>query len=355
MQARRRIGLGMAPLLIAPLALGVAVWLYTQSFWRISSWHGVIGLMGIHALLTLALERSLVATSLRPDWRYRSSFLVSAGVSASFFGGRLGLPVQSVSLIYLSLAVLGAFLGGLLATGSSGSLWEDNSPPTEPIRDEVYQHHVKVIGVPLPEPPLKRAFDIGLALLGLVASAPVWLVSAFLIWIEDPGPLLFVKNSVGKGGMNFHQFKLRTMVREAENSTGPVLATEKDERILAVGRFLRKTALDELPQLINILWGEMSFVGPRPQRTVLVRGYLEEMPEYAERHRVLPGLAGLAQVAGDYYLTPRQKLRFDRLYIRHRSLGLDLKLIILAFAIAFWFRWQEDWKGHLPRKWLRWI
>jgi lipopolysaccharide/colanic/teichoic acid biosynthesis glycosyltransferase len=159
---------------------------------------------------------------------------------------------------------------------------------------------------------------------------------------------------VGKGGANFHQFKLRTMVREAENNTGPVLASEEDERVLGVGRLLRKTALDELPQLINILRGEMSFVGPRPQRTVLVHGYLETMPEYAERHRVLPGLAGLAQVAGDYYLTPRQKLRFDRLYIRHRSLGFDLKLIGLACMITFWFRWKKDWNGRLPRQWYRW-
>ena len=355
MQARRRIGLGTAAFFIAPLALGVTIWLYTQSFWRISAWHGVAGLLTVHALLTLALERALIATSLRQDWRFRSAFLISAGVSAYFFVGRLGSPVLPVSWIYLSLAVLGAFLGGVLGTASSESLWEDNSPPSEHIRNEVHQYHVEVIGVPPPEPPLKRAFDIGLALLGLVASAPVWLACSFLIWIEDPGPLLFVKNSVGKGGVNFHQFKQRTMVREAENSTGPVLATEKDERVLAVGRFLRKTALDELPQLINILRGEMSFVGPRPQRTVLVRGYLEEIPEYAERHRVLPGLAGLAQVAGDYYLSPRQKLRFDRLYIRYRSLGFDLKLIVLAFAIAFWFRWQEDWRGRLPRKWLRWV
>jgi lipopolysaccharide/colanic/teichoic acid biosynthesis glycosyltransferase len=97
----------------------------------------------------------------------------------------------------------------------------------------------------------------------------------------------------------------------------------------------------------------MSFVGPRPQRTVLVHEYLEAIPEYAERHRVLPGLAGLAQVAGDYYLTPRQKLRFDRLYIQHASLGFDLKLLFLAFLIAFWYRWRKDWDGKLPRWLLR--
>jgi lipopolysaccharide/colanic/teichoic acid biosynthesis glycosyltransferase len=143
------------------------------------------------------------------------------------------------------------------------------------------------------------------------------------------------------------------MVLGAEDHTGPVLSELGDRRILRVGRLLRKTALDELPQLINILVGEMSFVGPRPQRTVLVLGYLKSMPEYAERHRVLPGLAGLAQVAGDYYLTPRQKLRFDRLYIGHSSLGFDLKLLLLAFLITFWFRWKRDWGGRLPRRYFR--
>jgi lipopolysaccharide/colanic/teichoic acid biosynthesis glycosyltransferase len=145
------------------------------------------------------------------------------------------------------------------------------------------------------------------------------------------------------------QFKFRSMVQGAEEHTGPVLAAEGDERVLLAGKFLRKTALDELPQLVNILRGEMSFVGPRPQRTVLVHAYLEEMPEYTERHQIVPGLAGLAQVAGDYYLTPRQKLRLDRLYIRHSGLGFDIKLLALSFLIAFWYRWQPGWKGRLPR------
>ena len=236
---------------------------------------------------------------------------------------------------------------------SSERWWENNSPPSERIQEEVHQLHLEIIGEPGPNPLSKRLFDFALALFGLIFSAPIWLVSAVLVWVEVPGPILFVKNSVGKGGINFRQFKFRTMVPGAEESTGPVLASEEDERVLLVGRILRKTALDELPQLINILRGEMSFVGPRPQRTILVHGYLETIPEYAERHRVLPGLSGLAQVAGDYYLTPRQKLRFDRLYINHASLGFDLKLLCLAFLIAFWFRWQKGWDGRLPRGLLR--
>jgi lipopolysaccharide/colanic/teichoic acid biosynthesis glycosyltransferase len=241
----------------------------------------------------------------------------------------------------------------LLATALNDGLWEDNSPPSHDLSREVQFRHQAVIGRPARTPVSKRVFDNTLALIGAVLSAPVWILSAFLVWFEDPGPLFFIKNSVGKGGVNFHQFKFRTMVLGAEDSTGPVLSREADGRVLRVGRVLRKTALDELPQLLNILSGQMSFVGPRPQRTVLVNGYLEDMPEYAERHRVLPGLAGLAQVAGDYYLTPRQKLRFDRLYIRHASLGFDIKLLFLAFSIAFWYRWRKDWNGRVPRSLLK--
>jgi lipopolysaccharide/colanic/teichoic acid biosynthesis glycosyltransferase len=349
----RRTNLGAAVFLLAATAVLVVIWLAMQSAWQEFTWRGATGLLVLHALLTLATARLMAFTALRRVWQYRAAFVISAGFYVSYFGWRLVFLDGIASWANLSAALLGAFLGGLLATSLEYHLWEDNSPPSERIRLEVYQRHQQVIGVPQAEPVLKRAFDVCLAGLGLVASTPVWLVSAFFIWIEDPGPLLFVKNSVGKGGVNFHQLKLRTMVREAENSTGPVLSSEEDERVLVIGRLLRKTALDELPQLINILRGEMSFVGPRPQRTVLVRSYLESMPEYAERHTVLPGLAGLAQVVGDYYLTPRQKLRFDRIYIRYRSLGFDLQLIILAFLVAFWFRWQKDWDGRLPRKWVR--
>jgi len=349
----RQMSLIAAAFLIASAGLAVIIWIYALSSSALAVWLRSTILVFLHALLVFLLEKALVAASLRRDWRYRSAFLLSAGVYLGIFTWQLVSPLHAVDWAGLGTAIFGAFLGGLLATSLNEHLWEDNSPPSEHIQAEVYQRHVQVIGSPEAEPLLKRAFDISLALLGLLLSAPVWLLAAFLIWIEDPGPLLFVKNSVGMGGANFHQLKLRTMVREAENNTGPVLAGEEDERVLVVGRLLRKTALDELPQLINILRGEMSFVGPRPQRTVLVHGYLENMPEYTERHRVLPGLAGLAQVAGDYYLTPRQKLRFDRLYIRQRSLGFDLKLILLAFAMAFWFRWQKGWDGHLPRNWFR--
>jgi lipopolysaccharide/colanic/teichoic acid biosynthesis glycosyltransferase len=131
-----------------------------------------------------------------------------------------------------------------------------------------------------------------------------------------------------------------------------VWAEKEDQRLLRIGSVLRRTALDELPQLANILAGQMSLVGPRPQRTVLVADYLRRLPAYADRHRLPPGLAGLAQVAGHYYLTPLQKLRFDRLYLEHAGLGFDLKLIAVAFAVVFWLRWRQGWNGRLPRSWL---
>jgi lipopolysaccharide/colanic/teichoic acid biosynthesis glycosyltransferase len=233
----------------------------------------------------------------------------------------------------------------------TAALWEDNQPPGEEIRQQVLEAHRAF--PPLPTPLAKRACDVALALIGIIVSSPIWLLFSILIWLEDPGPVLFVKNSVGRGGVNFRQLKFRTMVRQAERETGPVLAGEGDLRVLRVGRLMRKTALDELPQLINILLGEMSFVGPRPQRTVLVRDYLRAMPEYAERHRVAPGLAGLAQVAASYYITPRQKLRLDRLYVRHAGLGLDLRLLAIAFLLVFYLRWRPGWNGRLPRGWLR--
>lgn len=334
------------------LILVVIIWLslgQVLQSGKMNTWWGVV-LIILFTVLAMAIERSLVSMQFSIEWRYRSAFLGAMGVILVAFWIARG---AGFSLWWLIFATLGAFLGCILATHFNEGLWENNSPPSEEITQDVYQQHQALIGHPDSVPVLKRAFDIMLAAVGAILSFPIWLLSIFVIWLEDPGPLLFVKNSVGRGGMNFHQYKLRTMVRGAEDATGPVLASEKDERILGMGYLLRKTALDELPQLLNILQGEMSFVGPRPQRTILVQGYLGEMPEYAQRHRVLPGLAGLAQVAGDYYLTPRQKLRFDRLYIKYTSLGFDLKLIFLAFMITFWYRWQKDWDGRLPRKLLR--
>ncbi len=304
----------------------------------------------IQSIGAILIERYLALSTLDRGWRLRLAFILPFLVfflGGTFFYNELSWKIP---LGWYLMALLGVSAGALLSTGFSMPLWENNYPPSQQVVDEVFQRHRVEIGEPAPNPPGKRAFDVSLAFFGLIFSSPLWLLISLLLWLEDPGPIFFVKNSVGKGGRNFHQYKFRTMVAGAESDTGPILASEGDERVLFSGRLLRKTALDELPQLINILKGEMSFVGPRPQRTVLVRDYLDEIPSYAERHLVLPGLAGLAQVAGDYYLTPRQKLRFDRLYVRYASLGFDIKLLCLGFLIAFWYRWKPGWNGRLPRR-----
>ena len=333
------------------LLLGVA-WLYTSRavVSKPLFLTGAMIIIALHGLLVVAGERLLAYTRISPPWRYRLALLISASIALAYWFLLILVTNHRIPWIWIVVAFAGTLAGGLMITWLREPLWEDNSPTSALIQAEVQKHHFEYLGVPDGSSASKRIFDFGLALVGLILSAPIWLLIVFLVWFEEPGPVLFVKNSVGLGGVNFHQFKFRTMVRGAEKSTGPVLASEVDGRVLLIGRLLRKTALDELPQLLNILRGEMSFVGPRPQRTVLVYGYLQDIHEYAERHRVLPGLSGLAQVAGDYYLTPMQKLRFDRLYICHSSLGFDLKLLSLAFLITFWYRWQNGWDGRLPRR-----
>lgn len=312
--------------------------------------------------VTFSLDKSLRILNVSSAWRYRFAFLIAAStILFSLFISKIFLNQLEVNvfenftllLILIVISIFSAFAGGLAATAVECGLWENNSPPSKQIESSVLNTHIKIIGVPGPEPLANRVFDYILAISAVVLTFPIWAFISLIIWLERPGPILFIKNSVTKGGRNFHQYKFRTMTPGAEMDTGPVLSQEGDNRVLNFGRILRKTALDELPQLVNILSGEMSFVGPRPQRTVLVEGYLQVLPEYANRHKVLPGLSGLAQVAGDYYLTPRQKLRFDLLYIRYRSLGFDIKLLFLAFMIAFFYRWQKDWDGRLPRRLLR--
>jgi len=334
------------------LASAAATWLLPLTTIGWPARLAILLLMSLaHASLAFSIIRLDGRTDgKRPPWAYRLGLGVSAVLGLSRAATFLTDPATSIAI--LLAAVFGSFAGSLEATHRDVALWEDNFPPPEALAERVRSRHEARLG-PLPKTPwAKRAFDLTLAAIGGVLALPVLFLILLAIWLEDPGPLFFVKNSIGRGGRSFRQWKIRTMVRSAEAETGPVLASESDERVLWTGRWLRKTALDELPQILNILQGSMSFVGPRPQRTVLVDAYLERLPEYADRHAVAPGIAGLAQVAGHYYLTPRQKLRFDRLYVAHAGLGFDLKLVAIAFATVFWLRWRPGWNGRLPRSWL---
>jgi lipopolysaccharide/colanic/teichoic acid biosynthesis glycosyltransferase len=184
----------------------------------------------------------------------------------------------------------------------------------------------------------KRPFDLGILLVAYVLLFPIWLflwiALPLAIWISDRGPIFYAQTRSGKDGKPFKIVKFRTMIMNAERATGPVWATDDDPRVTGFGRFLRRFRLDELPQVINILKGEMSLVGPRPERPELVDEFSKDVPAFATRNLVRPGFAGLAQVRGRYSTTPRNKLRYDHLYIQTLTPLLDIKLMFLAVFVV---------------------
>ena len=194
---------------------------------------------------------------------------------------------------------------------------------------------------------IKRTFDCALSGVGLFISAPLWALIALAIKREDGGPVLYRQERVGLGGRVFDALKFRSMVPDAESKTGPVQAAENDLRVTRVGRLLRSTAMDELPQLWNIFAGDMSFVGPRPLRPgeVETRGdgqlvRLDQIPGYAARHSIRPGLTGLTQVYAARDISRTSKFRLDRIYLKRASFWLDLKLILLSFWITARGSWE---------------
>ena len=180
---------------------------------------------------------------------------------------------------------------------------------------------------------LKRSIDIVISLVGLVVLAPVYLTAMLAIRLDSPGPVLYRQIRVGQGGRCFELIKLRTMVDRAEEQTGPVLASRNDSRITRVGRWLRAFRIDEIPQLVNVLRGEMSIVGPRPERPEFVQEFRKTIEGYDLRHLVKPGITGLAQVYGDYDAAAEDKLRFDLVYVFLWNPVLELKIILQTIGI----------------------
>lgn len=199
-----------------------------------------------------------------------------------------------------------------------------------------------------PIPWAKRALDVALSGAGLIVSAPIWAVLATLIKLEDGGPVFFSQDRVGEGGRLFPALKFRSMIPDAEARVGALQAAEGDVRVTRIGRIMRVTAMDELPQLWNIFRGDMSFVGPRALRPgeIEVRGSgehvaMEDIPGCAERHSVRPGLTGIAQIFAPRDATRRHKFKFDLIYIENQSFWLDVRLIALSFWITFRGRWEH--------------
>ncbi|HEY9421639.1 MAG TPA: sugar transferase, partial [Thermoanaerobaculia bacterium] len=182
--------------------------------------------------------------------------------------------------------------------------------------------------------PLKRVLDLSAGSVLLLAASPVMALCALAVRATSPGGILYRQTRVGRGQRPFTLYKLRTMRLDAEAESGEVLAQPGDSRLTSIGGFLRRFRLDELPQLFNVLQGTMSLVGPRPERPGFVQAYLKEVPGYAERFSLAPGLTGLAQVNGDYYSSPQNKLRYDLAYMANWSLWLDVSILLRTVKIV---------------------
>lgn len=183
----------------------------------------------------------------------------------------------------------------------------------------------------------RGAAERGLALILLLALCPLLLFLAALVRLTSPGPAFYTQVRLGRNGRHFHILKLRTMTHNCESVTGPLWSGPRDPRITHVGRFLRDTHLDELPQLVNVLRGEMSLIGPRPERPEIIHELELEVPEYRRRLLVLPGVTGLAQMhlSADVDLSSvQQKVKYDLYYVEHFSLALDLRILC---ATGFYF------------------
>lgn len=191
----------------------------------------------------------------------------------------------------------------------------------------------------------KRPLDLTVLFVSHVLLAPflvlLWSVIPMLIWLDDRGTAFYRQKRVGKDGRVFTILKFRTMVADAEKATGAAWAMPNDPRVTWIGKLLRRTALDELPQTLSIWKGDMSLVGPRSERPELHQRFAQEVPAWEKRVQVRPGLTGLAQVKGEYNLPPAEKLRYDLEYIRKMNVFLDLKLLVLSLLNTLVGRWDR--------------
>lgn len=203
-------------------------------------------------------------------------------------------------------------------------LWQIDDLPTQRVSRMLLTLEQRV---------LKRSLDLVVAIIAIIILLPVMIVTAIAVKLDSPGPALYAQVRVGRNGKLFKVHKFRSMRQDAEAKSGPILASENDPRITRLGRFIRATRLDELPQLFDVLAGNMSIVGPRPERPFFVERFIAEKPEYAYRHNVKPGITGLAQIAGKYNTTAYDKLVYDLIYIQNFSVINDLTLMLQTFKV----------------------
>lgn len=201
------------------------------------------------------------------------------------------------------------------------------------IADDIPMQRITRLLLTVEQKILKRMLDIAVSIPAIIILLPLMALTAIAIKADSRGPVIYSQERVGQYGKTFKVYKFRSMKQDAEAQSGPVLAKEGDSRITKVGRFIRATRIDELPQLFNVLKGEMSIVGPRPERPFFVEQFIKEKPEYAYRHNVKPGITGLAQIAGKYNTTAYDKLIYDLIYIQEVSIKTDLIIMLQTLKV----------------------
>ena len=173
----------------------------------------------------------------------------------------------------------------------------------------------------------KRLFDIVFSVIAIILTFPLMIIISIMIKVDSKGKVIYKQKRITKNGKEFIMYKFRTMIENAEKDTGPILAKEDDERITKIGKILRKTRLDELPQFFNVLKGDMSIVGPRPERKEIIEKIIKDVPDYRKREQVKAGITCIAHVKGDYYTKPETRLMYDKEYIKNWSMKNDIKII----------------------------
>ena len=272
-----------------------------------------------------------------------------AAITTRYGGGLLAEPGDPVDLARKILTLHGdRGLCGRLGARSRRAALEFDRRLQVRRYDTLFREVARALPIVVRPPLAKRPFDLFLSGLGLLGSAPLWALIALSIKLDDRGPVFYGQERVGRGGGRFWSWKFRSMVEHADRRFGPRQAREGDSRVTRVGRVLRATAMDELPQLWNIVTGDMSFVGPRALRPEEIEGSgdgtlapLAKVPGYEARHRVRPGLTGLAQVYAPRDVPRRHKFRLDVLYIKRQTFWLDMKLITLSFWITLRAKWEH--------------
>lgn len=301
--------------------------LLTAEFWQLSIRtfarlfaYSFFGVIIVHQIFIYFVR------SLSKEARLRLAFIVVPGtllVTSMVYRA----PIFPLA-IYAFIG--GAFLGILWETRKVFSLIEANATPNQDIIDKVLkQHtHIQLIDPYSFNHILKRFFDRVFSLFFLIILSPILLFVSVIIWLNDPGPIILAKSVTGFGGHTFREYKLRSMIKRAEEKTGAVQSGLHDPRVIWIGKMIRRLHIDEIPQFVNVLRGEMSFVGPRPEKTICVVDFLKEVKGYAKRHSVLPGITGWAQIHHTYYTPRDEKLVFDLHYVEKQNLLFDAWIVL---------------------------